>query len=27
MPSSYQKIEVMIDFEAEKTFTLGKLTP
>ena len=27
MPDSYQKIEVLIDFEAEKIVTLGSLPP
>ena len=27
MPNNYQKIEILLDYEAEKTITLGKLTP
>ena len=27
MPNSYQEIEVLVDFEAEETVTLGELTP
>lgn len=27
MPDSYQKIQVMVDFETGKTVTLGELTP
>ena len=27
MPNNYQKIEILLDYEAEKIITLGKLTP
>ena len=27
MPNSYQKIEILMDFEAEEVVTLGELTP
>jgi len=27
MPHSYQKIEILLDYDAEKITTLGKLTP
>lgn len=27
MPNNYQKIEILLDYEAEKIITLGELTP
>ena len=27
MPNNYQKIEILLDYEAEKIITLGKITP
>ena len=27
MPDNYQEIEILLDFETEKVFTLGELTP
>lgn len=27
MPNSYQKIEILMDFEAEEVVALGELTP